>query len=335
MSQTEPISLLERADLKGRSLITMRGYTPEEIELLLDAADELKALRARRVYRHQLADRSIALIFLKPSCRTRVAFAVGAADEGADVHVLSAEEIRFGVKESVADIARVLGRLVDGIAFRGYGEEIMETLAERSGVPVWNGLSDLHHPTQVLADLMTVREVFGSLEDAPIAYVGDGRNNQARSLMVAAVKLGLDVRVLAPEALQVGAAELEELRADDSARGGRLTITSDAREALAGAAVVYGDVWVSMGEEELIDERIALLRDYRVTPETLAATGRSDTIYLHCLPAFHNHETEFARAHPDVLEVDDEVFEGPRSRAFDQSENRMHTAKALMVLTIA
>ena len=312
----------------------MREYSPEQIELLLDAADELKALRSQRMFRHHLADRNIALIFLKPSLRTRSAFAVAAADEGANLEVLTTEEIRFGVKESVKDVARVLGRLFDGIVFRGFGEEILEGLARWSGVPVWNALSDSYHPTQVLADLMTVREILGTLSEAPIAYVGDGRNNVARSLVVAAVKLGLDIRVLAPEELQPPRAEIDELLAEPDARGGRVTVTADPREALDGAAVVYGDVWVSMGEEELIEQRIALLRDYKVTPELMALSGRPDTIYLHCLPAFHDLETEAARAHPDVLEVADEVFEGPRSHVFQQAENRMHTAKALMVLTV-
>lgn len=312
----------------------MREYSPAEIELLLDAADELKALRAQGVFHHQLANRNIALTFLKPSLRTRAAFAVAAADEGANLEVLTTEEIRFGVKESVKDVARVLGRLFDGIVFRGFGEEILEGLARWSGVPVWNALSDAYHPTQVLADLMTVREIFGGLADAPIAYVGDGRNNVARSLVVAAVKLGLDLRLLSPDELQTARGEVDELLADPDVRGGRVTITSDPREALEGAAVVYSDVWVSMGEEELLEQRIALLRDYRVTPEMMASTGRPDTIYLHCLPAFHDHETEFARAHPDVREVADEVFEGPRSHVFQQAENRMHTAKALMVLTV-
>lgn len=334
MSDAPTISLLSRDDLAGRSLITMREYSPEEIELLLDAAGELKTLRSQRVFGHHLADRNIALIFLKPSLRTRAAFAVAAADEGANLEVLTTEEIRFGVKESVKDVARVLGRVFDGVVFRGFGEEILEGLARWSGVPVWNALSDAYHPTQILADLMTVREVFGALSDAPIAYVGDGRNNVARSLVVAAVKLGLDLRVLAPEELQPPRSEVDELLAEPDARGGRVTVTSDPREALDGAAVVYSDVWVSMGEEELIEERIGLLRDYKVTPELMALTGRPDTIYLHCLPAFHDHETEFARAHPDVLEVADEVFEGPRSHVFQQAENRMHTAKALMVLTV-
>jgi ornithine carbamoyltransferase len=331
-SQTETTA--GRTDLKGRSLISMRSYTPDEIGLLLDCAAQLRDQKRRRIFQHHLAHRNIALVFLKPSCRTRISFVAAAADEGAHPQILPPEEIRFGIKESVRDIARVLGRVFDGIGFRGYGEDIMHTLANHSGVPVWNLLSDLHHPTQVLADLLTMRDVFGELKGLPVTYVGDGRNNQARSLAIAAVKLGLDLRILAPASLQPTPDELAGLARDDRALGGRVTATDDARTALDGSAVVYGDVWASMGEEDQIASRIAALRDFKVTRELMALTGRADTVYLHCLPAFHDLETEVARATPDIREVADEVFEGPASRVFDQSENRMHTAKALMVLTV-
>jgi ornithine carbamoyltransferase len=312
----------------------MRSYTPDEIGLLLDCAADLRELKRQRVFPRHLAHRNIALIFLKASCRTRVSFVVAAADEGANPQVLPADEIRFGIKESVRDIARVLGRVFDGIGFRGYGEQIMHTLADHSGVPVWNLLSDQHHPTQVLADLLTMRDVFGSLRDLPVTYVGDGRNNQARSLAIAAVKMGLDFRILAPASLQPPPDEVADLAKDDRALGGRVLVTDDARAALDGSAVVYSDVWASMGEEDQVEARIAELRDFKVTPELFALTGRPDTIYLHCLPAFHDLETEYAQRYPDVREVSDEVFESPASRVFDQSEARMHTAKALMVLTV-
>jgi ornithine carbamoyltransferase len=324
-----------RGELKGRSLISMRSYSPDEIGLLLDCAAELRELKRRRIFQQNLAHRNIALVFLKPSCRTRVSFVVAAADEGAHPEVLPAEEIRFGIKESVRDIARVLGRVFDGIGFRGYGEDIMHTLADYSGVPVWNLLSDRHHPTQVLADLLTMRDVFGELAGLPVTYVGDGRNNQARSLAIAAVKLGLDFRILAPAGLQPRPDEVADLIKDERALGGRVRVTDDPSTALDGSAVVYGDVWASMGEEDQVEARIEALRDFKVTPELVGLTGRSDTIYLHCLPAFHDLETEYAQRYPDIREVADEVFEGPRSRVFDQSENRMHTAKALMVLTVA
>lgn len=334
VTSTGSDDLSQRTDLRGRSLITMRTYTPDEIGLLLDCAAQLREERRRRVFRDNLAHRNVALVFLKPSNRTRISFVAAAADEGAAAQILPADEIRFGVKESVRDIGRVLGRVFDGIGFRGYGEDIMHTLADSSGIPLWNLLSDRHHPTQALADLLTMRDVFGDLRGLPVTYVGDGRNNQARSLAVAAVKMGLDFRILSPVSLQPPADELAELAKDDRALGGRVLATDDPDAALDGSAVVYSDVWASMGEEDQVGSRIATLRDFKVTPELFARTRRADSIYLHCLPAFHDLETEVARQNPDICEVSDQVFEGPASRVFDQSENRMHTAKALMVLTI-
>jgi ornithine carbamoyltransferase len=325
--------LATRTDLKGRSLISMRHHTPAEIELLLDVADELRTTKRARVFNRYLRDRNFALIFLKPSLRTRVSFVVAASDEGAHLEIFPAEDVRFGIKESVKDIARVLGRVFDGIAFRGYDDDILQTLVAHAGIPVWNGLSDRYHPTQVLADLLTMRDAFGSLSGLPVTYVGDGRNNQARSLAIAAVKMGLDLRILSPVELQPQSSELDAIRSDEQALDGTVTITADIQAALEGSAVVYGDVWVSMGEERAIAERIKLLAPYRVTASMMALTGRKDTIYLHCLPALHDLETDFAREHPGIQEVEDEVFESAQSRVFDQAENRMHTAKALMVLT--
>jgi ornithine carbamoyltransferase len=316
------------ADLKGRSLVSMRSHTRDEIALLLDTAAECRARKRAGERPLRLAGRNIAVVFLKPSSRTRAAFVVAASDEGAHAEVLRAEDVRFGVKESVKDIARVLGRLYDGIAFRGHGEDVLEALVEHSGVPVWNALTERYHPTQALADMLTMRDEFGTLEGLAMTYVGDGRNNVVRSLGIAAAKMGFELRILAPPELQLPAAEIDEL-------GGRIVATDDPRTALEGAAAVYSDVWVSMGEEDELERRIELLRDFKVSEELMALSGRDDTIYLHCLPAYHDLETEFARAHPDVCEVDDSVFEGPRSRVFDQAENRMHTAKAVMVLSLA
>jgi len=326
---------IDSVALRGRSLLSMRRHAPEEIELLLDAAAELKELRRRGVYERRLEHRNFALIFLKPSTRTRVSFVVAAAEEGGCLEIFPAEDLRLGYKESVADVARVLGRVFDGVAFRGFDQATVETLSSNAGVPVWNGLSDDYHPTQVLADLLTLREEFGELTRAPVAYVGDGRNNQVTSLLIAATKLDLDLRVLAPAELQPSPDLIAELRADAGTRGGRILVTDEPARALDGVAAVYGDVWVSMGEEDSLQRRIELLREYKVTPEMMALTGRPDTIYLHCLPALHNLDTEFARAHPDLQEVAEAVFEGPGSRVFDQSENRMHTIKALMVLSCA
>ena len=316
------------ADLRGRSLLSMRSHSPDEVRLLLDLAAAVRGQKRRGERPQRLAGRNIAIVFLKPSTRTRAAFVVAAADEGAHPEVLRAEDIRFGVKESLKDIARVLGRLYDGIAFRGFAHEEAEALKEHSGVPVWNSLTERFHPTQALADMLTIRDEFGTLDGLAVTYVGDGRNNVVRSLAIAAAKTGFELRVLAPPELQLPDAEIDEL-------GGRVVNSSDPAAALDGAAAVYSDVWVSMGEEDELPDRIELLRDFKVTEELMALTGRDDTIYLHCLPALHDLETEFARANPDVREVDDAVFEGPRSRVFDQAENRMHTAKAVMLASLS
>ena len=319
--------------LKGRSLLTLRDFAPDEIGLMVDTAADLKAAKRSGLYPKRLANRNIAMIFEKQSCRTRASFAVAAADEGANLEVLPPEDIRFGQKESIKDISRVLGRLFDGIVWRGFSHAIVRELSAHSGVPVWNALCDTYHPTQVLADLLTIREVFGGVRGARLCYVGDGRNNLARSLMIGSAKMGVDLRILAPQAL----APPEDLVKDllnDASVGANITVTDQAERALDGCEAVYGDVWVSMGEEDLIEERIGLLRDFKVTPDLIALTGRADTIYMHCLPALHDLTTEFAKANPDLREVSDEVFEHPQSRVFEQAENRMHTAKAVMVLTV-
>ncbi|MGW1991650.1 ornithine carbamoyltransferase [Embleya sp. NPDC001921] len=321
--------------LKGRNLLSLRDVGANEITELLDRAADTKERAAHGERVPVLAGRNIALIFLKPSCRTRVSFVVAATQSGAHPELFGREDIRFGVKESVRDIARVFGRVFDGVMFRGFEHATIAEFARHAGVPVWNGLCDSYHPTQVLADLLTLRENFGRLEGLPVTYVGDGRNNVAYTLAIAAAKLGLDLRVLAPEPLHPNPGSIAELLAEAESPHAAITVTASPAHALADSAAVYGDVWVSMGEEAHTRERVDLLRDLKVTPDLMAGTGRADTIYLHCLPAFHDLDTETARAHPDILEVDDEVFEGPRSRVFEQSENRMHTAKALMQLTIA
>ncbi len=319
--------------LKGRSLLTLRDFDAHEIQHMIDTAADLKAAKRSGILPRRLLGKNIALIFLKPSSRTRAAFAVAAADEGANLEVLPPKDIRFGEKESVKDIARVLGRFFDGIVFRGFEHERVREIATWAGVPVWNALCDTYHPTQVLADLLTVREVFGRIRGVRLAYVGDGRNNLARSLMIGATKMGVDLRILAPRELSPAPELVKELM-NDAAVGAHIRVTREPREALEGCDAVYNDVWVSMGEEHLIEERVALLRPFKVTPRLMALSGRPDTIYLHCLPALHDDSTEFARAHPELCEVSDEVFESPQSRVFDQAENRMHTAKAVMVLTL-
>jgi ornithine carbamoyltransferase len=327
-------SLTTRTDLKGRSLVSMREYTGDEITLLLDAADQLKQAKRQREFGDHLAKRNIACVFTKPSSRTRSAFVVAAADEGAHLETFKSEDVRLGIKESVKDLARTLGRLFDGIAYRGDDDDALRTLADHAGVPVWNALSNRYHPTQALADLMTLREIFGKLEGTAITYVGDGRNNVARSLAIAAIKTGIDLRILAPKQLQIEQAEIDELLGENRDASGTVLVTDNAEQALTGSAALYSDVWLSMSDQAGTAERIELLGDFKVTPQLMEMTGRDDTIYLHCLPALHDLETEFARSNPDIMEVDDAVFESPASRVFDQAENRMHTIKALMVLTV-
>lgn len=320
--------------LKGRHLLTLRDYSPEEIRFLVRFARELKAEKRAGKRPLRLAGKNVALIFEKPSTRTRCSFVVACNDEGAFPEYLGKDEIQLGKKETVKDTARVLGRLFDGIQYRGFAQSVIEALAEHAGVPVWNGLTDVYHPTQVLADLMTIEERFGRLEGIRLAYVGDGRNNMANSLMVGGSKVGMDVRIVTPAALAPDPgirAACDELAA---ASGGAVTVTDDLGKGVKGADVIYTDVWASMGEESLLEERIALLGSYRITAGVLAATGNPEVIFLHCLPSFHNLETAVAARHPDVCEVTEEVFEGPHSLVFDQSENRVHTIKAVMIATL-
>ncbi len=321
--------------LKGRSLLSLREFSGDEIRELLSKAADLKERNALGERVSALAGRNIALIFLKPSCRTRVSFITASVQSGAHAEIFGREDIRFGIKESVRDVARVFGRVFDGVMFRGFEHATVAEFAQYAGVPVWNGLCDSYHPTQVLADLLTLRENFGDLEGLPLTYVGDGRNNMSVTLAIAAAKLGLDLRILSPKELHPEPGLIKELLAERESEKARVLVTESPEEALAGSTCVYGDVWVSMGEEDQTQERIDLLRDLKVTKDLMALTGREDSIYLHCLPAFHLLDTETAIAHPDICEVDDDVFEGKQSRVFDQSENRMHTAKALMQLTIA
>jgi ornithine carbamoyltransferase len=320
--------------LKGCSLLTLEELSSAEIEYLIDRAIDLKRLKRERVFAHNLRDRNICLVFLKPSTRTRAAFFVAATDEGAGVEFFEEKDLRFGIKESVKDIARVLGRMFDGIAFRGFDHRVVEELAKSAGVPVWNALSDDHHPTQVLADMMTLKEEFGAIAGLKLAYVGDGRNNMGRSLIIAACKMGLDLRIVAPNPLQPAAAVVSRYRNSRAHPDANVTVTDDVAVGVSGCDAVYGDIWLSMGEEHLVAERIPMLRLYKIDSEVLKKTGRSGSIFLHCLPSLHNRETLFAREHPEAIDTAEELFEGLSSRVFDQAENRMHIIKALMVATI-
>jgi ornithine carbamoyltransferase len=329
-------------DLSGRSLLKDSDLTPDELAGLLDLAAELKAARRRGEEQQRLRGRTIALIFEKTSTRTRCAFEVAAYQQGAHATYLDGAGSQIGHKESMADTARVLGRMYDGIQYRGSGQERVDTLAALSGVPVWNGLTDEWHPTQALCDVLTMREQVGRpTRDISVAYLGDARNNVASSLVVTGALAGMDVRVVGPQALWPDGAVVAEAAAAAAATGGRLTRTEDVAEGVRGADVVYTDVWVSMGESPQVwDERIALLRDYQVTMDVLRATGNDDVRFLHCLPAFHDRATAvgeaiYQRTGMAALEVTDEVFESRHAGVFEQAENRMHTTKAVLVATLA
>ena len=323
--------------LKGKSLLTLGDLTDADMLALLDLAAELKQKKRRGEHGHLLERKNIALIFEKMSTRTRCAAAVAAADEGGRTEYLSSQEIHLGKKESPADTARVLGRMFDGILFRGYKQSTAEMLAARSGVPVWNGLTDDSHPTQALADLLTIREHFGHLKGLKVLYVGDGRNNVANSLMEACAKAGMHYVNCTPPALSPRDDLVQNARQTARRNGGSITILHDPAEAAPGANVVYTDVWVSMGEEAQQAERLRLLRPYQVNMDLMRRTGNLDqgrVIFLHCLPAFHDANTALTHE-TGALEVTNDVFEAPWSKVFDEAENRVHTMKAMFVAYLA
>ncbi len=325
-------------NLKGRSLLTLKDFTPLEINYLLDLALDLKRKKRSGIRGDQLAGKNICLIFEKTSTRTRCAFETAVFDEGGNVTFLTNSQM--GKKESIEDTARVLGRYYDGIEFRGFKQETVDALAKWSGVPVWNGLTDLYHPTQVLADLLTIKEhVFKPLNKVKLAYVGDARNNMGNSLMIGAAKMGMSFAAVAPSSLFPEEDLTAECRRIASETGGSLLITDDIAEGVRDADVIYTDVWVSMGEEDQFEERIKLLRPYQVNKSMMDLTGNDDTIFMHCLPAFHDLNTSVAEEVQQKyglseMEVSDEVFRGPRSVVFDEAENRLHTIKAAMVASI-
>jgi ornithine carbamoyltransferase len=322
--------------LTGRSLLRLDDLSDEELFHLLDLAADFKRKKHMGVRGSALRRKNIALIFEKSSTRTRCAFTVAARDEGGQSEYLDTEDIHFGHKESIADTARVLGRMFDGIAFRGFAQRTVEQLARYSGIPVWNGLTDEWHPTQILADLLTIREHFGRLKGLKVVYIGDGRNNVANTLMIGCARAGMHFVDCAPAALAPPPDLCRAASAMAATRGGSVTVTPDPLEAVKGANVLYTDVWVSMGEEAKFAERLALLRPYQITLDLMRATGNLDNgqaIFLHCLPAFHDTNTALTR---DIgpLEVTDEVFEAPFSKVFDEAENRVHTIKAVMVASL-
>ena len=328
------------SSLRGRSFLKELDLSLDEWEHLLALAAELKAAKKTGREAQQLVGKNLALIFEKTSTRTRCAFEVAAYDQGARVTYLDPSGSQIGHKESMKDTARVLGRFYDGIEYRGSAQANVELLAEHSGVPVWNGLTDEWHPTQSLCDVLTMREHVRA-ERICFAYLGDARNNVGNSLLVAGAMSGMDVRIVAPEALQNDPEVVEQARAIADRTGGSITLTTEVEEGVAGADVVYTDVWVSMGEpKEVWHERIALLRDYAVTSDVLRATGKPGVRFMHCLPAYHDRGTTvgeqvFRSTGLESLEVTDEVFESEASIVFDQAENRMHTIKAVLVATLA
>ena len=326
-------------DLKNRHFLKLLDFTPEEIEALLDLAAELKAKKKAGIPHRLCEGKSIALIFEKTSTRTRCAFEVAAADLGMHPTYLDPSGSQIGKKESIADTARVLGRMYDAIEYRGFGQEIVETLAKYAGVPVFNGLTNEFHPTQILADFLTVREHFGSLKGRKLVYMGDARYNMGDSLMVGCAKMGMHFVACAPKKYFPNAELTAECKAIAARTGATIELIEDPAEAVKGADVIYTDVWVSMGEpDEVWEERISDLTPYRVTKELMDMAGEQCR-FMHCLPAFHDLNTTIGRQiHDkfgiDCMEVTDEVFEGERSIVFDEAENRMHTIKAVIAASL-
>jgi ornithine carbamoyltransferase len=328
-------------DLRGKHLLRLADFSPEEISYLIELAAELKAAKKEGREEQKLVGKEIALIFEKDSTRTRCAFEVAAYDQGAHVTFIGPSGSHMGHKETVKDTARVLGRMYDAIEYRGFGQDTAEELAKWAGVPIYNGLTDEWHPTQILADFLTFREhVPKPLTEVVFCYLGDARFNMADSYLIGGAKLGMDVRIASPQSLWPREEIVETARSIASETGAQLTITEDVAEAVRGADVLLTDVWVSMGEpDEVWKERIELLKPYQVNAETMAATGNPDVKFMHCLPAFHNTETQvgkeiFEKFGMEALEVTEEVFESPASLVFDEAENRLHTIKAVMVATL-
>ena len=328
-------------NLHGRSVLTLLDFTPGEIRFLLKLAASLKQAKYGGYEEQRLKGKNIALIFEKDSTRTRTGFEVAAYDQGAHVTYLGPSGTQISKKESMKDTARVLGRIYDAIEYRGFGHNLAEELARHSGVPVYNGLTDEFHPTQILADFLTMREYTRKhLSAVSFAFLGDAGNNMGNSLLAGAALIGMDVRLAAPKEYWPDAELVERCRGIATSTGATITLSEDAKEAVAGCDYVYTDVWVSMGEPDTVwAERIEELTPYRVTAELMAATANPHAKFMHCLPAFHNRETQtgertYQQFGIDCMEVTEEVFESPASIVFDQAENRMHTIKAVLVATI-
>ncbi|CAH6832795.1 ornithine carbamoyltransferase ArgI [Vibrio chagasii] len=329
-------------NLRNRNFLKLLDFTPKEIQFLLDLSADLKKAKYAGTEQKKLIGKNIALIFEKASTRTRCAFEVAAFDQGAQVSYLGPSGSQIGQKESMKDTARVLGRMYDGIEYRGFGQSIVEDLGAYAGVPVWNGLTDEFHPTQILADFLTMIEHGRGkqLHQISFAYLGDARNNMGNSLLVGAAKMGMDIRLVAPKAFWPEEQLVEECQAIAQGTGAKVTLTEDVAEGVKGCDYLYTDVWVSMGEApEAWDERVAVMKPYQVNMDVIKLTGNPQVKFMHCLPAFHNNETVIGQQVADKygmngLEVTDEVFESDYSIVFDEAENRMHTIKAVMVATL-
>ena len=329
-------------NLRNRSFVKLLDFTPQEIKFLLKLSADLKAAKYGRYEQPRLKGKNIALIFEKSSTRTRTSFEVAAYDQGANVTYLGPSGSHIGHKETMKDTARVLGRVFDGIEYRGFAQESVEILAQYAGVPVWNGLTDEFHPTQILADVLTMTEhSYKNLPEIAYCFLGDARNNMGNSLMVGGVKLGMDVRLCGPKHLWPEEELVETCRAIAAETGARLTITDSLEEGVRGADFLYTDVWVSMGEPDSVwAERVKLLKPYQVNAQAMKLTGNPNVKFMHCLPAFHNTETEVGKEMEEKfgleqgMEVTEEVFESEASIVFDEAENRLHTIKAVMVATL-
>lgn len=328
-------------NLRNRNFVKLLDYTPQEIKFLLELSVDLKKAKYSGTEQQKLKGKNIALIFEKSSTRTRCAFEVAALDQGAHVTYLGPSGSQIGHKESMADTARVLGRMYDGIEYRGFGQEVVEELAKFAGVPVWNGLTNEFHPTQILADFLTMMEHSDKpLHQVTFAYVGDARNNMGNSLMIGAAKMGMKFRSVAPKSVQPAAELVNQAKETAKETGAEIIVTDNVEEGVKGCDFIYTDVWVSMGEaEEVWKERIELLKPYQVNKKMMDLTGNPKCKFMHCLPAFHNRETKmgediFQKFGIESMEVTEEVFESPASIVFDEAENRMHTIKAVMVATL-
>jgi ornithine carbamoyltransferase len=328
-------------NLRNRSFTKLLDFTPEEIKFLLKLSADLKAAKYGGYEQPTLTGKNIALIFEKSSTRTRISFEVAAYDQGANVTYLGPSGSHIGHKETMKDTARVLGRTYDGIEYRGFAQETVETLAQYAGVPVWNGLTDEFHPTQILADVLTMMEhSYKDLPDIAYCFLGDAENNMGNSLMVGGCKLGMDVRLCGPKENWPKKELVAQCRESAAQTGARLTLTDDVAEGVKGADYLYTDVWVSMGEPASVwEERVRLLKPYQVNAKAMGLTGNPDAKFMHCLPAFHNTDTEVGREMYEKyglegMEVTEEVFESEASIVFDEAENRMHTIKAIMVATL-